>query len=175
MSQDNSPPYDPDEVRQLFFQMDNMLHTRVNALLVAEAIFFAAAAAVWQNICLTVPLCLVGVVVTLLFTFTNVKLYWRVTWLLFEMKRHSELYRDYIKMKGIRSMDPPIARWPLARWLLATVRPESQDEAGEPRTQWRPLDTGWLYTWGLCFIALAGWTALLVASLVFNVVNAFGE
>ena len=43
MSEDQKE-YDRDEIERLFFQVDNLLHTRINSLLVAETIFFVVAA-----------------------------------------------------------------------------------------------------------------------------------
>ena len=41
--------YDREEIERLFFQMDNLLHTRINSLLVAETIFFMATASNWRR------------------------------------------------------------------------------------------------------------------------------
>jgi len=40
-----------------------------------------------------------GTVTTVLFTFTNLKLYWRVTWLIEQLKVHSEFYADYLAIR----------------------------------------------------------------------------
>lgn len=158
---DDQKKYDREEIERLFFQMDNMLHTRVNSLLVAETIFFVAAATVWKDIALVLALCVLGIVTTLLFTITNLKLYWRVTWLIEQMKRHSEFYTDYIAMRDIRQSP---GRWGrVTLWLLQFVAPELP-----AKRQPRWLDTGWLYTWGLCFIAVAGWIALALVSTFFR-------
>lgn len=157
-SNDNFESAHPDDVRQLFFQMDNMLHNRVNSSLVAQSIFFAAIAAAWSEKVVVVSLCVLGFFVTLLFTFTNLKLYWRVTWLIGKMKQRSKFYCDYLAMKDIDQCSPPWG-WFTAR-LMKRVTP-----AAPGKTQSRFLDTGWLYTWGLLTLSTAGFAALAVIRL----------
>lgn len=141
----------------MFFQIDNLFHTRINSLLVAETIFFVAAATVWKDPALVLALCVLGVVTTVLFTFTNLKLYWRVIWLIEQLKEHSEFYADYLAIRGIRN---PNLRWgPVTRWLLSIVAPE---EPGRTMPRW--LDSGWLFTWGLGLIAVSGWIAIALVS-----------
>ena len=77
-----SPKYNRDNIERLLFQMDNMLHVRVNSLLLAESIFFLAAATVWQHLALVIIVGLLGIITTILFGFTNLKLYFRVIWLI---------------------------------------------------------------------------------------------
>jgi hypothetical protein len=153
--------YDPGEIERLFFQMDNMLHTRVNSLLVAETVFFVAAATVWKDIALVLALCALGIVTTVLFTFTNLKLYWRVTWLIHQMRTYSHFYTDYIAMRGIRQSP---GRWGrLTLWLMRVVASETP---GKQQPRW--LDSGWLFTWGLCIIAVSGWISLALVSVFFR-------
>src|SRR5262245_51046445 len=129
-----------EEIRQLLFQMDGIFHNRINSLIVAETIFFAGAATAWTHRSLVVVLCVLGLMTTLGFTYTNLKLYWRLTWLISEYKKSSPLYRDYLELPGIADLSPG---WGfVTRWLqhLSSIG----DDKG-PQRRW--LDTGWLYTW----------------------------
>jgi len=53
-------------IRELLFHVDNVFHSRVNFLLVAESVFFAALSQVWSNggVPINALLCLLGIVVT---------------------------------------------------------------------------------------------------------------
>jgi len=153
--------YDPAQIERLLFQHDNMLHSRVYYLLVAETVFFLAAASVYSHKVLLVGLCILGVVTTLVFTYTNLKLYWRVTWLIEEMRRHSPLYRDYIEMKGVREIEPGWGRITLR--LMDWNAPA--DGAKRP-PRW--LDTGFLYTWGLLIILVTAWVLLAAVGILFK-------
>jgi len=148
--------YGRDEIERLLFQMDNILHARVNYLLVAQSIFFLAGAAAWAEFLLVMVLFVLGTTTAVLFTFTNLKLYWRVTWLISKLMSHCQLYRHYIEMKDIEANPGnwgPITRHLMRRSILDGPPP-------------RYLDTGFLYTWGLLWIMLVGWVLLVVISIV---------
>jgi hypothetical protein len=114
------PQYDRDSVERLLFQMDNMLHTRVNSLLLAETIFFLAAAAVWQHLGLLIIVALLGIITTILFGLTNLKLYFRVIWLIKQFKLLDTFYHDYLRMEGMRPEE-----WDcLSRFVFVRVTPD---------------------------------------------------
>ena len=153
--------YDPKEIERLFFQMDNLLHARVNHLLLAETIFFVAGVTVWKDFPLFFSLCIISIAVTILFTIANLKLYWRVTWLIEQMKLHSVLYTDYIAIAGIKH---PKHRWGLVTlWLMNFI---TSDSSHKKQPRW--LDTGWLYTWGLGLIFITSWIVLTFLSAHFG-------
>lgn len=154
---DGSPsqPYDRDEVQALYFQMDTLLHNRVNSLLLAESIFFLVAATLLKmdKAILLAIVCILGVVTTVMFGFTNLKLYYRVIWLLRQLRcSGSQLYQDYINLPGLRET---FKRGP-DKLVLKLITNDRQPE-------W--MATGWLYSWGLSGICLCGWITFFIVGL----------
>ena len=141
------PKYDRHDLERLFFQMDSILHSRVSNLLLAETIFFLAAAAVWSNAFLLATISILGLITTVLFGFTNLKLYYRIIWCITQLKRLDPNYAAYLGLCGMSVADWP----PLDRWMIWLIRNNAQPK-------W--MDSGWLYAWGLSILYSAGWGVL---------------
>lgn len=147
--------YDANEIERLLFQMDQILHSRVGHTLVAESIFFVAAVTVWNSVVPLVLISILGVLITALFTVASLKLYVRVSWLIQQLKERRPSYRDYLALKGLDTS----RRGKLTSWFIRRI-----STADQPR--W--MDTGWLYTWGLCIASAIGWIGLVLARLCSN-------
>jgi hypothetical protein len=145
--------YDRDHVERLLFQVDNMMHARVSNLLLAESIFFVAAAALWMKPILLCILSALGIVITTLFGYTNFKLHLRVNWLIQKFKQLDPLYENYLQMNDIPLND--LDR--LSRFIFErTIK--------EQKYKW--LNTGWLYSWGLSGICLIGWIGFFFYGMI---------
>ncbi len=92
------------DIRQLLFHVNNVFHTRVNLLLVAESIFFAAIAALWKDgdKSLKMIVCGLGVVMTLMLWFSNATLYKRSNYLSGELKKVDALYKEYLEVVSLK-------------------------------------------------------------------------
>jgi hypothetical protein len=120
-SQSARPPANAREarsIRELLFHVDNVFHSRVNFLLVAESVFFAALSQVWSNggVSINVLLCLLGIVITGLLWLPMNALQ-RRSKILAARLSHEEspdaVYRDYLA--SIR--DKLKSTYRLANWL----------------------------------------------------------
>jgi hypothetical protein len=72
--------------KELLFQYDTLLHSRVNNWILAETIFLLAAATVWEKDKVLLLLTFLGLITTIVFGFTSFKLYLRVSWLIGKYK-----------------------------------------------------------------------------------------
>ena len=79
---DEAPKYDKDDLFRLLCQVETLQHQRVYYLLVAETIFYLAAATALAAPSVVIALALGGIVTAVLFTFTNYKLYLRIVFLI---------------------------------------------------------------------------------------------
>lgn len=149
---DNEPNSEVENTRRLLFQMDSIFHQRINFLLVVETIFFAAAATVFDHFWALFVMAASGIVISALFTFPNLKLYWRVTWLIERLKILDPSYADYIRLKESEPFDLRFG-W-ITKCLFRVVR------ADKPT---RSLDSGCLYTWWLLIVVSVAWVSLIIA------------
>jgi hypothetical protein len=85
-------------VRELLFHVNNVFHARVNLLLVAESIFFAAIATLWreQDSLIKFVVCGLGMVMTLVLWFANATLYKRSNVLTEKLKNIDSIYKVYL-------------------------------------------------------------------------------
>ena len=92
------------DIRQLLFHVNNVFHTRVNLLLVAESIFFAAIAGLWKDgdKLLKLIICGLGIVMTLMLWFSNAALYKRSNFLTNRLSEIDSTYRDYLSVVSLR-------------------------------------------------------------------------
>lgn len=156
--------YPLERIEALFYQVDTLFHQRVNCLLLAETIFFAAAVTVWDNLAVVLIFSGMGALSTVLFTFTSLKLYWRLILLINMLKNRSDFHRNYFDMVGLMELGWGYGTAMLMRFLIPApklVSPEGQERNAKKKTQPRMLDTGWLYTWGLFVLAMGGWIAIV--------------
>lgn len=137
-------------IQSLYFHFDNLLHTRVNNLLVAESILFLAAIAVWSHRFPFFVVAVSGLLITALFTFTAVKLYLRVSCLIGRLKAQSDPFREFLEMRGGTSNKRlgPLSR--LVKSMLSSKQP-------------RWMDSGWLHSWGLGGLWFGAWVSMAVA------------
>src|SRR5262245_54559395 len=73
--------YGQEDLRNLYFQIDNLFHTRVNIFFVAETLFFVAAMTAWSQSKLVLMFSGIGLITTCFFTITNTILHCRLRWL----------------------------------------------------------------------------------------------
>jgi hypothetical protein len=92
------PIKEKDNIRQLLFHVNNVFHTRVNLLLVAESIFFAAIASLWKDGDRSIKLifCGLGITMTLILWFSNATLHKRSNFLTRKLKEVDSIYKQYI-------------------------------------------------------------------------------
>ena len=136
--------YNKEEFERLLFQTDNLFHNRVNILLLAETIFFVGATSAWKDWPLVLLLAFLGIATALLCTFTNLKLYWRLKWMITEYQGYSDSFKDFATYAKVDK-----DRWSrLTHWLIAHL---AQPSGRKPRV-W--IDTGWLFTWGFCWVVI---------------------
>jgi hypothetical protein len=149
----NIPQYDREELFKLLCQVENLQHQRIYYFLVAETIFFAAAGSALKVPFILFVLAFSGLSTALLFTLTNVKLYWRLLWLLRCLKKVSPLFDDYMTF---RSFHTCVA---LGDWEHSFKDWLTHQAQGDRRPRF--LDTGWLYTWGIFFIVVITWLSFI--------------
>jgi hypothetical protein len=138
------------ELQALFFQYDNMLHNRVTLFLLAQTLCIAGAANVWDKMGFVGVLALMGLALTLIFTFTNLKLNWRVLCLLKRYSRASPIFKSHLDMPNFDELRPSI----VSRALKSVL--------GAKQSRW--LDTGSLFTWGLFGVFVVTWLCLFAVS-----------
>ena len=94
------------DLRELLFHVNNVFHTRVNLLLVAESIFFAAIAALWKDGGTSVKLvmCGLGVVLTVMLWIANGALYKRSNHLTGELMKVDPIYLGYMNAVSVRKI-----------------------------------------------------------------------
>ena len=153
------PKYDKKELLHLLFQVENLQHSRIYYFLVAETIFILAAVAALACPPVFVILSVGGLLTAFIFTFTNVKLYWRILWLIRQLERVDPLYDDYINFK---TFDQFVTLSCFERCLRNFI--QSPSHQPEFRSRWH--HTGFLYTWGLFWIIVATWIALLIYGIL---------
>jgi hypothetical protein len=153
MSTEYRPPDEyRDSLERLFFQMDNMFHNRVGHLLLAEAIFFAGASELADQPVLLLIITALGIVSTLLFWFTNLKLSFRVTWLLTQFKKLDTVYVEYLHLTGLTEKEVGKVN----AWVLRQINHD-----GMPYV----LSTAFLYAWGIPLLCLCGWLCFGIYAL----------
>ena len=94
------------DLRELLFHVNNVFHTRVNLLLVAESIFFAAIAALWKDGDRSVKLvmCGLGIVLTVMLWIANGALYKRSNHLTGELMKVDPVYLGYMNAVSVRKI-----------------------------------------------------------------------
>src|SRR5207248_10886535 len=87
-----------EDIRPLLFHVNNVFHMRVNLLLVAESIFFAAIASLWKDGDRSIKLiiCGLGITMTLILWFSNATLHKRSNFLTRKLKEVDSIYKQYI-------------------------------------------------------------------------------
>lgn len=90
-------------VRELLFHVNNVFHDRVNLLLVAQSIFFAAIATLWQDQgrLIKLVICGLGIVMTLVLWYANATLYKRSN-VLSTKYAVDPVYRDYLNAVSLK-------------------------------------------------------------------------
>ena len=89
--------------RELLFHVNNVFHDRVNLLLVAQSIFFAAIATLWQDQgrLIKLVICGLGIVMTLVLWYANATLYKRSN-LLSSKYAADPVYKDYLEAVSLK-------------------------------------------------------------------------
>ena len=118
---DDEQNYDPKFTKELLLHIDNLFHQRVNIFLIAEAIFFAAFATVWDATfkIVQILLCSAALVFTLSLWYALLRLNKGLSWLAekYTILETSGLYRDYRHL-GHRGLG---ANTLVFTWLLPLV------------------------------------------------------
>lgn len=89
--------------RELLFHVNNVFHDRVNLLLVAQSIFFAAIATLWQDQgrLIKLVICGLGIVMTMVLWYANATLYKRSN-LLSSKYAADPVYKDYLEAVSLK-------------------------------------------------------------------------
>jgi hypothetical protein len=87
------------DVRELLFHVNNVFHTRVDLLLVAESIFFASIAALWNEPETLIKLTVsgLGTVMTLVLWYANATLKLRSDALARKLRPIDPVYDEYLR------------------------------------------------------------------------------
>jgi len=123
--------------RNLLFQIDNLLHARLNSLLVAQTIFFLCVATAWKSRALVLICSLLGILTAVIFLLTICRLNKRVHWWIAALRRYWRIYRVSLALLPIDTPE------------------ENLKPAG---ANYRT--SGWYFTWGLGGAFLVGWVAI---------------
>jgi len=103
---DPEVPEAPDiaSVRELLFHVNNVFHDRVNLLLVAQSIFFAAIATLWQDQgrLIKLVICGLGIVMTLVLWYANFTLYKRSNLLTVLLQTIDPVYKAYLDAVSLK-------------------------------------------------------------------------
>jgi hypothetical protein len=98
-------PEAPDiaSVRELLFHVNNVFHDRVNLLLLAQSIFFAAIATLWQDQgrLIKLVICGLGIAMTTVLWYANATLYKRSNVLTLKLG-HDRVYQDYLAAVSLK-------------------------------------------------------------------------
>ncbi|MFH1378055.1 MAG: hypothetical protein ABIH86_04820 [Planctomycetota bacterium] len=151
-NQDNWEIEEIEIIESLYFYIDNLFHTRVNFFLVVQALFLMATLQIWEKPQIVMWVSIFGIFTTVLFSYSNIKLYWRVQWLINRMKKSSRFYKKFIELHNIENINLK------PQWLIRYV-------SSDDNKYLKPPSTGWIFSWGLFFIAIIGWCIILVASI----------
>jgi hypothetical protein len=115
------------DIRQLLFHVNSAFHTRVNLLLVAESIFFAAIASLWGEGSMAIKLivCGLGVTMTMVLWFANATLKVRTDHLTKELMKVDGVYLEYMEAleKKLEKENFPVKRLPTVTGLLTHFLP----------------------------------------------------
>jgi hypothetical protein len=147
------PKYTKEEILPLLTQAENLQHLRIYYFLVAETIFFLAAGTALTAPFPLIVLSVAGVLVAVLFTLTNVKLYWRILWMVRYLQCIDPLYRDYMTFDSFHRL-VTLGDWESDLKSFLTLQ-----KCGDRKPRY--LDTGWLYTYGLFYIVSAAWLCFI--------------
>lgn len=171
----NVPPADrplpegvvPDDAKillELLFHVENLQHSRIYFFLVAETIFFLAAATAYQKPGLVFVLSLAGILTALLFTMVNLKHQWRVWWLSRKLESACPTFRRYVnfhsfeKLVALRGLNEILS---MEIIVDETTSPMMQETSTGPTIPPILASTGFLFTWGLFIIIVSTWFAFL--------------
>ncbi len=107
------------DLRQLLFHANNVFHTRVNLLLVAESIFFAAMASLWgkEDLSIRLIVCVLGITMTIMLWYANATLKKRTDYLTVELKKVDRVYEEYMKQRPLK----PVSVTHLLTHILPSV------------------------------------------------------
>src|SRR6266853_5219480 len=149
---------DIDYLLKLLFQAERLQHDRIYYFLVSETIFFLAASAVAKEA--VVVFTIAGILIAILFTFVNMRTYFRILWLIRRIEKDDLLYREYLQFHKLSDLVEFGCFSHLAACLcrvpLSKSQNSHQDSPESPAPiKWR--DTGILLTWWLFLIILAAW------------------
>lgn len=147
------PKYTKEELLPLLTQAENLQHLRIYYFLVAETIFFLAAGTALTAPFPLIVLSVAGALVAVLFTLTNVKLYWRILWMVRYLQCIDPLYRDYMTFDSFHRLVF------LGDWESGLKTFLTSQKCGDRKPRY--LDTGWLYTYGLFYIVLSAWICFI--------------
>ena len=143
------------EIKELLVHEDNLLHTRVNSWILAETIFFIVVGTIWkEQTSMVIIICFLGILTTLLFGFTIIKLHLRVEWLINKYKVSNPLFQEYLKLEGFDlSNQNGFTKW---IYKIAIKNPP------------KILSTGFLYSVGLNCLFTFGWILILIVKINFH-------
>jgi len=120
---DRPRPADIADIGELLFNVTTLFSTRVNLLLLAESIFFAAIASLWEkgDTAIKPILCGLGVAMTILFWFANAALKSRSDHLARELEEVDPVYKRYMAVRSpnvTRMLAHVLPLVMLLAWLL---------------------------------------------------------
>ena len=92
------------DLRQLLFHVNNVFHTWVNLLLVAQSIFFAAIASLWGkgDLFIEIIVCLLGITMTVMLWYANATLKRRTDYLTKALKKVDPVYKGYMDVRPLK-------------------------------------------------------------------------
>lgn len=159
------------KLKDLLFQCESMQHQRVYFFLVAEAIFFAAAAQSFNNWIALATFALSGFAVSIVFTIINFKNYFRIMWLMEHLMSVDPLVRKYIRYENFKAPNG-LSGLTACAYDVLIYDATASDPLDKPRRPKR-TDTGILFCWGLFFIINITWILLLLNGFLHAFINEF--
>lgn len=156
MSEANpEPKLYSEEIDQWFFHIDNLLHNRINMHFAAQSILLLSAVETLDKPVLCRFICFGGIVITFIFTFTCLKLFWRLSGLNKKKLDTNPEYKSYLSLAWKEKSKNSFVFFLQKRFVCN--KPTSWSESGN------------LHTWVLSGCLIILWGVLFWQS--FNKVN----
>lgn len=151
------PPTDNEakQLRELLVQAERLQHDRIYYFLVSETIFFLAASTVAKEA--IVVFIVAGIAIAFLFTFVNLRTYFRILWLIRRLEKVDTLYKEYVSFHELDRLVKLGCFSRLAVRLCRISLSKSQDSRQDPSGPIGYLSTGIILTWWLFLAIVLTW------------------
>lgn len=93
---DKVPEENKEDLYRILLHAEQLQHSRIYFFLVAETIFFLAAATAYKVPFLVIVLSIAGLATGAVFTIVNLRHYWRILWLSTKLKVACPFYKRYV-------------------------------------------------------------------------------